>query len=464
MKLFAFNIKIKALDEFSDNFANVGKKMDRLGRKASQLGKNLSVGLSLPLAAFGALAVKRAADFETLRTALETATGSTQAAAEEFERLQQFAATTPFQLEEVVQSFIKLKNLGLDPSQEALTSYGNTAGAMGKSLDQMIEAVADASTGEFERLKEFGIKSKSEGNKVTFTFRGVKTTVRKEAAEITEYLKSLGNIQFAGGMDKQAATIAGAFSNMQDSISGALDLVGTDIAKTLNLNERVRAFSEVINGLAQGFTKLPKPVKDFAVWAGIAVIALGPLISAVGQLIIGMGVMVALAPQIAVGFAAITAAAPWLLLVGAFAALGFYFNALIEDAGGLENAIKVLGGVVLDSLLAPLRWVADKISAIWSMFESPPAFLTSFASSDYSYGQNAANSSVGLMSEEGQRAREVIQNSRANYDLQQRAMKGDKAAIEILFKNPPPGMRTNVTTETNANVSVEQGVAMEGAY
>ena len=35
---------------------------------------------------------------------------------------------------------------------------------MGKDLSQMIEAVADATTGEFERLKEFGIKAGKEGD------------------------------------------------------------------------------------------------------------------------------------------------------------------------------------------------------------------------------------------------------------------------------------------------------------
>ena len=59
-----------------------------------------------------------------------------------------------------MQGFTKLVALGLNPSQRAMESYGNTAAAMGKDLSQMIEAVADAATGEFERLKEFGIKSK----------------------------------------------------------------------------------------------------------------------------------------------------------------------------------------------------------------------------------------------------------------------------------------------------------------
>ena len=58
---------------------------------------------------------------------------------------------------------------------------------MAKTLNQMIEAVADAATGEFERLKEFGIKAKSEGDKVSFIFRGVTTTVKKESNAIQNY-------------------------------------------------------------------------------------------------------------------------------------------------------------------------------------------------------------------------------------------------------------------------------------
>lgn len=462
MKLFAFNIKIGALDEFTSTFANVSIKMDRLGKKARNLGKNLSIGLSLPLAAFGTMAIKKASDFETLRTSLETATGSAESAAMEFARLQQFAATTPFQLEEVVTAFIKLKNLGLDPSQEALTAYGNTAGAMGKSLDQMIEAVADAATGEFERLKEFGIKSKSEGNKVTFTFRGVKTTVRKEAAEITEYLRNIGEIQFAGGMEKQAATIAGAFSNMQDAISSALDIVGTDIAKTLDLNARVRLFSDSITGLANGFNMLPAPVKEFAIWAGVAGVAVGPVISGIGQMIIGMGLMAALTPQIAAAFALVLAAAPWVALAGLVVFIGVQLYKLVKAVGGVGNALKVLGSLVLDVLVAPFRILLNLVDAIWSKFGQTPQWIkTAGTPLSTTLAQQYAGDTRASAAAQ---ARQTIADNQRLYDLQNRALKGDKAAIEVLFKNPPPGMRTSVKSETNANVTVEQGVAMEGAY
>ena len=82
-----------------------------------------------------------------LRGSLATVTGSMETATKAWGALQAFAAQTPFSLEQAVQGFIKLKAMGLDPSQRALMSYGNTASAMGKRLNQMIGAVADAATG-----------------------------------------------------------------------------------------------------------------------------------------------------------------------------------------------------------------------------------------------------------------------------------------------------------------------------
>lgn len=171
--------------------------------------------------------------FDVLNSSLVTVTGSSAAAAREFAWLRDFAATTPFQLNEVTQAFIKMKALGLDASRDALLSYGNTASAMGRSLNQMIEAVADAATGEFERLKEFGIKAKSEGDRVTFTFRGVATEVGKNAAEIAAYLRALGEDQFAGAMALRAATLDGAISNLADTWNELFRTVSQQGAGTL---------------------------------------------------------------------------------------------------------------------------------------------------------------------------------------------------------------------------------------
>lgn len=157
--------------------------------------------------------------FDQISAGLITATGSAENADRAFQAIQDFATETPYSLEQVSQSFVKLVNMGLTPSERALTSYGNTAAAMGKGLDQMIEAVADAATGEFERLKEFGIKASTEGDKITFRFRGVSETVRNEAGAIEGYLMRLGETNFADSMSNRMDTLDGAISNLGDEWS-----------------------------------------------------------------------------------------------------------------------------------------------------------------------------------------------------------------------------------------------------
>lgn len=194
--------------------------MNSIERAASSaLGslKGLVAGVS-----FGAIVgqlISTQREFDVLNSSLVTVTGSSAAAKREMDWIKQFAATTPFALNEVTGAFIKMSSLGLDPSKEALTSYGNTASAMGKSLNQMIEAVADAATGEFERLKEFGIRAKKDGDEVKLTFRGVSETVKMEGDAITEYLRKIGDNNFAGAMAERAKTLDGAISNLTDTWS-----------------------------------------------------------------------------------------------------------------------------------------------------------------------------------------------------------------------------------------------------
>jgi len=118
---------------------------------------------------------------------------------------------------QVTNAFVKMKALGLDPSQKALASYGNTASAMGKDLNQMVEAVADASTSQFERLLEFGIKARQQGDRVSLTFQGVTTNIGNNANEIVRYLQQIGEVEFAGAMETRAKTLDGAISNLDEA-------------------------------------------------------------------------------------------------------------------------------------------------------------------------------------------------------------------------------------------------------
>jgi hypothetical protein len=259
-------IIFEALNKTNDDFAQVHKGLGRLDKdlrevdkasaKAGQRLEGMSrnfrasmAGLAIGVA-FGALVrgiYQTTKEFQKLEASLETVTGSAEAADAAFAMIEDFASRTPYQLDQVVGAFIKLQALGLDPSKESLQSYGNTASAMGKDLNQMIEAVADAATGEFERLKEFGIKSRSEGKQVTFTFQGVATTVRNEASAIEGYLRKLGEVQFAGAMERQMNTLGGAISNLEDAYASLLRKMGEDSGLADTLTESVRGLTAAIS-------------------------------------------------------------------------------------------------------------------------------------------------------------------------------------------------------------------------
>lgn len=182
--------------------------------------------------------------FEQLSGSLKTVTGSAKGAQEAFALIEKFAINTPYQLNEIVEAFIRLKALGLEPSETALTSYGNTASAFGKNILDFVGAVAAATVGEFERLKTFGIKASVLNDEVRFTFAGTTTTVKKNATEIEKYLRTLGDVNFAGAMNEQMKTMNGVLSNIEDGFEKIYRDIGTN-----GLNEALKATFTQFNEL-----------------------------------------------------------------------------------------------------------------------------------------------------------------------------------------------------------------------
>ena len=156
-------------------------------------------------------------EFERMYTTLKTTLGSDAAASGVMADIENFATNTPFQVNEITDSYLRLVNRGLAPTKAQLTSLGDLASSQGKKLNQISEALLDAQTGEFERLKEFGIKAAVSGDKVAFTFKGVKTEVDKTDAAISDYIFGLGELEgVQGGMADQMETTGGKLSNLQD--------------------------------------------------------------------------------------------------------------------------------------------------------------------------------------------------------------------------------------------------------
>lgn len=258
-----------AMDSASNAVDDVGKKSESSFAILSNAAKG----------AGGALAAMIGADlvgsffainmgFDKLRAMLLTATGGAIEAAAAFEQVKAFAATTPFILQQATEGFVKLKNLGLDPTVGAMTAFGDFSAAMGKQLSDMIEAVADASAFEFERLKEFGIKSSQQGDFVTFTFRGLKTTVEKTADSVVAELIRMGQENFGGAMAAQVDTLEGQISNLGDTWSQTVDDMLQDDKifrdAVAGLTSYIQAFKDSIGDIMAAWAIMEGSITSFS--------------------------------------------------------------------------------------------------------------------------------------------------------------------------------------------------------
>jgi len=256
-------------------------------KKTDKSSQGMSVGFSkakagvlafaAAIAATAVASVKIASNFETLRTTLVSVTGGTKEAAIAFEFIQSIASQLPGSLEETTQAYTKLTALGIAPTKEAMISFANTAAATGKSMDQFVEAVADATTGEFERLKEFGIKVRQETDGLAVTFQGTTQKIGKDSASIQKFLQGIGENQFAGAATKQMDTLAGRFSNFKDTLSKLADELinntgGMDLLKeALNgMTVAVQWLRDNLESITNFFSQdLPQAMQTWQDWLGL---------------------------------------------------------------------------------------------------------------------------------------------------------------------------------------------------
>lgn len=196
-----------------------------------------------------------AGQFEQYQAMLEGTEGSVEAAKATMGWVRQFAEKTPFELGEVMESFIKLKGYGLDPMNGSLLALGEGAAGMSLPLMQAAEAMGDAVNGSFERLQEFSIRASKAGDKVTFSYgkngKQIQRTAKDNAAEIEKTLAAIFNDRFAGGMERQSKTFFGLIANMKDkwaeflvmvADAGIFDMVKKDLEGLLSrVNEMAKS-------------------------------------------------------------------------------------------------------------------------------------------------------------------------------------------------------------------------------
>lgn len=226
----------RASTEGVKNVSSLKNSMGGLQSTAKQVGGILVAAFALDrIKSFASEVIKVTAEFQKLEAVLTNTLGSKSEALRTMKSLQDIAAKTPFSVLQLTQSYVKLVNQGIKPTNEQIIKLGDLASSTGKEFDQLTEAIIDAQTGEFERLKEFGIRASKQGDQVVFTFKGVQTQVDFTAQSIQDYIFALGEAEgVTGSMAAISATLGGQLSNAGDSWNNFLNTLGTGNNETIS--------------------------------------------------------------------------------------------------------------------------------------------------------------------------------------------------------------------------------------
>jgi hypothetical protein len=246
-KIFKKNSK-----ETQDNVDKTTKKLGAFDKALTHIGPAMAGAFAVSsIIGFGKSVVDITAKFQKFDAVLTNTLGSKSEAQKALAMIKSFAASTPFAVDELTDSFVKLANQGFKPTQDEMRKLGDLAASQGKSFNQLTEAIIDDQTGEFERLKEFGIRASKAGDQVKFTFKGVETQTKFTSDSIRKYILSLGDLQgVSGGMAAISKTLGGQISNLGDSFDALQVAIGS------RFSNAVSGTLSLVGDLVNGFTSL----------------------------------------------------------------------------------------------------------------------------------------------------------------------------------------------------------------
>ncbi|GAB2539787.1 tape measure protein [Rufibacter soli] len=244
--------------------SDMGKGFNSLGNIAKGVGVAMVAAFSVDaLLNIGREIINTTANFQKMEAVLTNTLGSQSAAQNAMLMIQDIAAKTPFSVEQLSESFVKLANRGIKPTSDEIIKLGDLAASTGKDFDQLTEAMLDALTGEFERLKEFGVTAKAQGDKVAFTFKGVTTEVQKTDSAIKAYVLSLGEAEgVSGAMAGISGTLGGRISNLGDTFTNLFKTIGDGTSGPLNFF--VGALADLVEGARKAIASNEQLAKEGA--------------------------------------------------------------------------------------------------------------------------------------------------------------------------------------------------------
>jgi len=265
-------------------------KLEAFGSKITGIGKKLSIGLSLPLAAAGGAAIKMASDFEESLNKVNVAFGSASGTVKDFAQttLEQFgiAEGTALDMAALFGDMSTSMGLSVDKAADLSTSLVGLAGDLASFKNMNIEEVTTALngvfTGETESLKRLGVVM----TQVNLEQFAMNQGIEKSIKEMTQAEKVLLRYQFVMA---NTANAHGDFARTSDGAANQMRIFQESMKElgatfgTIILPAFINLVSKA-NEVLKSFKNLSPTSKKLVVIVGAVAAAIPPLVYAIGTL------------------------------------------------------------------------------------------------------------------------------------------------------------------------------------
>ena len=386
-----------ASENINKKLSGIGNKLGALGDKMVSTGKSMTLGLTLPIVAGAALAVKGASDMVETMNKVNVAFGDSAKQVTDFGNtsLKSIGLAKGSALDAAALFGDMATSMGLsqtaaaDMSVGLVTLGGDLASFKNISFEQAQTALAGVFTGETESLKRLGIVMTDTELNAYALSKGIGKTTQ----EMTQGEKV--NLRYAFVMDKTknaqgdfARTSGGTANQMRFTAERVKELTAEFGEKLLPIMGKLLEFGNKLLDFFSGFdagtqnmiigilgaAAAAGPLLIFFGKIGQAVATLAPIFEAIGAAIASIGagpILIAVAAVAAAGYLIYR---NWSTLVDLFnkvveALKSFYAQAKpIRDfiAGQLNTAIDSLKRI-WDQLVIALQPLIDMFKEFWSV-------------------------------------------------------------------------------------------------
>lgn len=372
----------KGITQADADLKKLQKSFAKTGEKIASAGKTLTLGVTLPLTAFGVTAFQAASDAAELQSSFDTTFGAMAGTMNKWaEETGNALGRSTQEMQKAANTFGIFFNTAVSPQKAAAMSqtFSKLAQDLGSffnvDTETAIEKLRSGLSGESEPLRDFGVfltEAAVQAKAMELGLTGVGNALTEQEKIVARYqlileatAKAQGDVErTSGGTANQVRAAQAAFDELQVVIGTKLLPVITPL---------IGKIGEAINW----FTSLPPGVQTAAVALGAFGVALGPVLVGVGGLVTAIAGAPAAVAAIATAFGTLgtvlTTLSSVVLTVSRVLVAGLFANPWILGAAALIGGIYLawknwdkITAIVRNLYIGVKTWLQDKLAGVFS--------------------------------------------------------------------------------------------------